>query len=69
MDKIEILMKDGCTRSEAEKHLKRGTIIYDESDRDYYIEETISQGFTKEEAMDSWNEMPKVETYRIMYVL
>ena len=27
---IEILMKDGCTRKEAEKALERGTTIYSE---------------------------------------
>lgn len=28
--KIKILMQDRCTRKEAEKHLKTGTIIYDD---------------------------------------
>lgn len=69
MTNIEILMQDGCTRSEAENHLKRGAVIYEESDRDYFIEESVSQGFTAEEASDNWNNFPKVDNYRIMYVL
>lgn len=69
MTDIEILMQDGCTRSEAEKHLNRGAIIYRESDREYYIEESVSQGFTAEEAAEDWDKMPKVDEYRIMYVL
>lgn len=69
MTNIEILMQDGCTRSEAENHLKRGAVIYEESDRDYFIEESVSQGFTVEEASDNWNNFPKVDNYRIMYVL
>lgn len=29
---IDILMLDGCTRSEAEKHLERGTVVFDGDD-------------------------------------
>ena len=28
MDEIKILMMDGCTESEAKKHLERGTMVY-----------------------------------------
>ena len=28
MTDLEILMKDGCTRSDAERHLKNGTIVF-----------------------------------------
>ena len=28
MDEIKILMMDGCTESEAKKHLERGTTVY-----------------------------------------
>ena len=28
MDEIKILMRDGCTESEAKKHLERGTMVY-----------------------------------------
>lgn len=38
---IQILMKDGCTKSEAINHLNRGTIIYDdlEENLDEYCKE------------------------------
>ena len=38
---IEILMEDRCTKSEAEKHLKNGTTIFDdfEENFDKYMEE------------------------------
>ena len=32
MNNVEILMMDGCTKSEAEKHLKNGTIVFDGED-------------------------------------
>jgi hypothetical protein len=69
MTNIEVLMQDGCTKAEAENHLKRGTVVYEESDRDYFIEESVSQGFTAEEALDNWNNLPNVGNCRIMYVL
>lgn len=41
MKDIEILMKDGCTKAEAEKHLKRGTTIFTdfEENFDSYMQE------------------------------
>ena len=38
---IEILMEDRCTKSEAEKHLKNGTTIFEdfEENFDKYMEE------------------------------
>ncbi len=38
---IEILIKDRCTKSEAEKHLKNGSIIFDdfEENFDSYMKE------------------------------
>lgn len=41
MTNIEILMQDRCTRSEAEKHLKNGTIVFDDFEEhfDMYMEE------------------------------
>ena len=39
--KINILIKDGCTKLEAEKHLKNGTTIFEdfEENFDKYMEE------------------------------
>lgn len=50
--KIKILMEDGCTRYDAKKFLKKGTIIYEdlESNFENYIEEWFSHG---------WNEKDK----------
>ena len=41
MTNIEVLKMDGCTRAEAEKHLKNGTTIYEdfEENFDKYMEE------------------------------
>lgn len=41
MTEIEILMYDGCTASEAQKHLERGTLIIDDLEEhfnDYMLE-------------------------------
>ena len=59
---IEILMEDRCTKSEAEKHLKNGTIIFDdfEENFDKYMEEWKYLAEDEEE----YNNM--VESYRNM---
>lgn len=38
---IEVLMKDGCTKAEAERHLRRGTIVFTDFEEyfDYHMEE------------------------------
>ena len=40
-EQIKILIEDGCTKSEAEKHLNRGTLVLDdfEENFDKYMEE------------------------------
>ena len=60
---IEILMEDRCTKSEAEKHLKNGTTIFEdfEENFDKYMEEWKS-GF----AEDSEDYFEMVESYRNM---
>lgn len=35
MTDIEVLMKDGCTRKEAENHLKRGTNVIDDFEENF----------------------------------
>ena len=35
MNDIEVLMLDGCTKSEAEKHLKRGTSVLDDFEENF----------------------------------
>ena len=41
MDEIKILMMDGCTESEAKKHLERGTMVYSDLPENFerYAEE------------------------------
>lgn len=41
MNEIKILMMDGCTESEAKKHLDHGTVVYDDLPENFesYVEE------------------------------
>lgn len=52
MDEIKILMENGSTKSEAEKHLKNGTIIFEEQDLkdnfDFYMDERCVEDEEKE---------------------
>ena len=81
---IEILMEDRCTKSEAEKHLKNGTIIFEdfEENLDSYIKEFSDEdviGFEEEsfrkmvetkKPLSDWGVVEKDgKTYYIMYVL
>lgn len=78
---IEILMKDNCTKAEAEKHLKVGTIIFEDFEENFekYMEEWKSD----EEEVSTFkrmieNKIPAPDwgiveedgkTYYIMYAL
>lgn len=45
MTDVEVLMKDGCTKVEAENHLKKGTQVMDDFEEhfeDYMIEWSVS---------------------------
>lgn len=48
---IEILMKDRCTKKEAENALKRGTVVYPdfEENLESYLEEFKECGYDEEE--------------------
>lgn len=35
MNNIEILMMDGCTKKEAEKHLNNGTIVFEDFEENF----------------------------------
>lgn len=78
---IEILVMDGCTSSEAEKHLNKGTIVFDDFEEhfdDYMDEWGIDEEEKKEyKAMIDFKN-PVVDwgivedegnTFYIMYVL
>ena len=78
---IEILMEDRCTKSEAEKHLKNGTIIFEDFEENFekYMDEWDIEEEEREvyrnmietgEPITDWG-VVKLEgkTYYIMYVL
>lgn len=79
---IEILMMDGCTRADAEKHLKKGAIIHDEDleeNFDNYMDEWDIDEDDREKYKAMIDEKIPVldwgivedagKTYYIMYVL
>lgn len=78
---IEILMYDRCTKSEAEKHLKNGTTIFEdfEENFDKYMEEwNIDEEDRNEYRKMAKEKIPATDwgivekngkTYYIMYVL
>lgn len=78
---IEILMEDRCTKSEAEKHLKNGTTIFDDFEKN--CESYLDEWNIDEEDRNEYRKMAKEKipvtdwgivekdgkTYYIMYVL
>ena len=78
---IEILMSDRCTRAEAEKHLKNGTIIFEDFEEN--LESYLDEWDIEEEDRDEYRKMVKEKIpvkdwgvveedgkiYYIMYVL
>lgn len=55
MTNLEILMADGCTRHDAEKHLKNGAIIY--SDFAEHLESYLKEWRLDEDDADAFREM------------
>ena len=78
---IEILMEDRCTKSEAEKHLKNGTTIFD--DFEEKCESYLDEWDIEEEEREAYRNMIETgipatdwgvvklegKTYYIQYVL
>ena len=78
---IELLMLDRCTKSEAEKHLKNGSTIFEDFEEN--IESYLDEWNIEEEDKDEYHKMvtdkipardwgiveDNVKTYYIMYVL
>lgn len=78
---IELLMLDRCTKSEAEKHLKNGSTIFEDFEEN--IESYLDEWDIEEEDKDEYRKMvtDKIpardwgiveddgKTYYIMYVL
>lgn len=78
---IEILMMDGCTKNDAEKHLKNGTIVFDDFEEKFEI--YMEEWGCGEDKIQEFQEMIKTKipvldwgvveneghTYYIQYVL
>ena len=78
---IGLLVKDGATRSEAEKHLKAGAIIYEDLEEN--LERYLDEWGTEEEDREEYRKMiakhipvadwgiveDNEKIYYIMYVL
>ena len=81
MKDIEVLMMDGCTKSEAEKHLQKGASVFDdfEENFDSYMNEWGIEDDEKEIYEKMINEKTPIEdwgivedgdkTYYIMYCM
>ena len=52
---IEILMKDGCTKSDAERHLKNGAIIFDDFEEN--LETYLNEWDIEDEDRDEFRKM------------
>ena len=80
---IEILMLDRCTKSEAEKHLKNGSTVFEGDDFEKFFDDYMKEWNIEEEDIEEYRKMitDKIpvrdwgivedngETYYIMYVL
>ena len=79
--KIEIMKLDGCTEREAERHIERGSVVFDDlaENLDWYLDEW---GIDGDEAapyhemvaggkvLDDWGKVQlNGKAYYIMYVL
>ena len=81
MTDIEVLMQDGCTKTEAEKHLDRGTQVMD--DFEDHFEDYMTEWCIDEDEKDKYRQMIETKkpitdwgivqtednTYYIAYVL
>lgn len=52
---IEILMKDGCTKSEAEKFIKQGTTIYTDFEENF--DDYMVEWYASEEDIEKYKQM------------
>ncbi len=80
-NEIEILMADGCTKSDAEKHLRNGSIVFDDFEENFELymkewdidEEEILQYqemISRKKPLADWGIVQDGKrAYYIMYVL
>lgn len=53
MTNIEILMMDKCTKQEAEKHLKNGTVVFEGEDFEKHFDDYMDEwGMDEEERLE-----------------
>lgn len=57
MTNLEVLMMDGCTKSEAEKHLQRGTTVFDGEDFEKHFESYMDEWDIDEEERAEYRRM------------
>lgn len=83
MTDIEVLKMDGCTKSEAEKHLLNGTIVFEDADFEKNLESYLDEWEVEEEERAEYRKMVSEKkpltdwgivenserAYYIMYVL
>lgn len=58
--KIEILMKDNCTKAEANEYLKKGTIIFE--DFETYFEDYMEEWNIEKEDIPKYRKMIEEKT-------
>lgn len=83
MTNLEILMLDNCTKADAEKHLKKGTIVFEGKDFEKHFDSYMDEwGMDEEERLEyramidakkpaaDWGIVEREgKTWYIMYVL
>lgn len=57
MTDIELLMLDGCTKSEAEKHLERGAAVFTAEDLKTHFDDYMAEWEVDEEERGQYREM------------
>lgn len=57
MANVEVLMLDGCTRKEAEKHLERGTVVFESQDFEAHFEDYMEEWGIEEDARGEYRAM------------
>lgn len=83
MTDIDVLMIDGCTKTEAEKHIKNGSVVFEGKDFEQHFEEYMDEWDIDEKERAEYRDMidekkpmtnwgiveHEGKTWYIMYVL
>lgn len=57
MTSLEILMADGCTRAEAERHLERGAVIFERQDFETHFEDYMEEWGIERDSKAGYRDM------------